>query len=82
MPQYGDVTITRWVSALAEDPHTPGTHWHYDAKWGLEWSSGSYWSTDLSKFMATPARVALWYKLMRECYDDRALRSLGIEVEI
>lgn len=76
MPIYGTRVIATWLSSEADDPHAPNTRWRYDAKWGLEWKGDGavdprpWWTTDLSSFVSTPERVALWYRLMRECYPE------------
>lgn len=72
MPMYGTTPITAWYSSEDRDPHDRGTRWRYSAKWGLEWRDVRMpdWVTELSQFVSTPERVALWYRLMREVYPE------------
>lgn len=63
------------ISESRDDPHAPGVFWRYDGKWGLQCSGevirfGTVRDTEWSwsgaeNFVPTPARITLWYELMR-----------------
>ena len=60
--------IRNRVSRPLPDPHVEDVYWRYDGKWGLQWLSPEHmWSWGASdRFIPTPERLTLWYRLMRE----------------